>query len=55
MTLLQGPLVPKNSPLEEPMLEAFKILFESGRYEEIMTEYGLDDNMLEKPGVNMGS
>ncbi|GEB23694.1 ABC transporter substrate-binding protein [Brevibacterium aurantiacum] len=53
--ILQGGLVPKDSPLEETMLEAFKILFESGRYEEIMTEYGLEDNMLEKPGVNMGS
>ncbi|GAA1346091.1 ABC transporter substrate-binding protein [Arthrobacter roseus] len=53
--ILQGALVPKGSPLEDTMLEAFKILFDSGRYEEIMTEYGLEGNMIEAPGLNMGS
>lgn len=53
--ILQGGLVSKDSPLEEPVLEAFKTLFESGRYEEIMAEYGLDENMIDAPGINMGS
>lgn len=52
--ILQGALVPKGSELEDIMLEAFQILFESGRYEEIMTEYGLEGNMIDEPGLNMG-
>lgn len=52
--ILQGALVPADSPLADVMLGAFEVLFESGKYEEILAAYGLEGNMIDAPGLNMG-
>ena len=52
--LFQGAVVPKDSPLAEVLLEAFKTLHENGTYDAIMQKWGLDANKLETPGINMG-
>jgi polar amino acid transport system substrate-binding protein len=51
--IIQAAVVPVGSPLKEPLFGAFKILFETGRYAEIMQGYGLEENMIEEPGVNL--
>jgi polar amino acid transport system substrate-binding protein len=48
-----GALLPKNSPITKPLLDAFQLLFDNGEYEKIMKEWGLDREMIEKPGVNL--
>ena len=52
--LFQGAVVPKDSPLAEVLLEAFKTLRENGTYDAIMQKWGLDANKLETPGINVG-
>ena len=52
--LFQGAVVPKDSPLAEVLLEAFKTLHENGTYDAVMQKWGLDANKLETPGINMG-
>lgn len=52
--LYQGAVVPKDSELAEVLLVAFEGLYANGTYEAIMTKWGLEDNMLEAPGVNLG-
>jgi polar amino acid transport system substrate-binding protein len=52
--LYQGAVVPKDSPLAEVLLEAFKTLHENGTYDAVMQRWGLDANKLETPGINMG-
>ena len=50
----QGAVVPKDSPLGPVLLEAFEILMENGTYQEIMTRWGLEGNMTDAPGINLG-
>lgn len=50
----QGAVVPKDSPLGPVLLEAFEILMENGTYKEIMTKWGLEGNMTDAPGINLG-
>jgi polar amino acid transport system substrate-binding protein len=52
--LYQGAVVQKDSPLAEVLLEAFQILHENGTYDAVMRKWGLDGNMLDEPGVNLG-
>jgi polar amino acid transport system substrate-binding protein len=52
--LFQGAVVPKDSPLADVLLEAFKTLHENGTYNAIMQKWGLKANELETPGINMG-
>lgn len=52
--LFQGAIVPKDSELADVMLNAFEILFENGTYEEIMRNHGLEGNLLDAPGINLG-
>lgn len=52
--LFQGAIVPKDSELGDVLLEAMTILFENGTYEQIMKDHGLEGNMLDQPGVNLG-
>lgn len=52
--LFQGAVVPKESPLAGVLLEAFTILHENGTYDAIMTKWGLDQNSLKTPGINLG-
>lgn len=53
-SLVQGAVVPKGSPLAEILRDAFQILMDNGTYEEIMTEWGLENNMIDAPGINLG-
>ena len=48
-----GALLPKGSPLTRPLLDAFQVLFDNGTYRQILGEYGLDREMIEKPGVDL--
>ena len=52
--LFQGAVVPKDSPLADVLLEAFKTLHQNGTYNAIMEKWGLKANELETPGINMG-
>lgn len=51
--LYQGLLVPQDSPMAEMFLEAIEVLHENGTYEQIMTAWGLEGNMLDEPGINL--
>ena len=48
-----GALLHKGSALTQPLLDSFQILFDNGEYESIMKEFGLDREMIDKPGVNL--
>lgn len=51
--LYQGSVVGKDSPLGGVLLDAYKKLFENGTYALIMKKWGLDNNMLGTPGINL--
>jgi polar amino acid transport system substrate-binding protein len=51
--LFQGTVVPKDSPLGPVILEAYKKLYENGTYAAIMKKWGLANNMLKTPGINL--
>lgn len=51
--LFQGLLVPVDSPMADVFLEAIEVLHDNGTYEQIMTAWGLDGNMLDEPGINL--
>lgn len=51
--LYQGSVVGKDSPLGGVLLDAYKKLFENGTYALIMKKWGLDNNMLASPGLNL--
>lgn len=44
--------MPKDNDLSKAMLAAFEGIFENGEYERIMSEWKLDDVMVEKPVLN---
>ncbi|MFL2001462.1 transporter substrate-binding domain-containing protein [Microbacterium sp. A1-JK] len=44
--------LPKDSGLAEPMLAAFQAVFDSGEYEAIMAEYGIEDAAVPAPVLN---
>lgn len=48
-----GALLPKDSELSDPLLASFQVLFDNGDYEKIMTEYGLDREIIDQPGINL--
>jgi len=48
-----GALLPEGSDLTQPLLGAFQILFDNGEYETIMKNWGMDREMIEKPGINL--
>jgi polar amino acid transport system substrate-binding protein len=52
--LFQGALVPVGSPLADVLLAALKKLHANGSYDAIMTKWGLDQNKLATPGLNLG-
>ena len=52
--IYQGAVVPKGSPLGEVLRDSFKILMDNGTYAAIMKKWGLDNNMIDKPGINQG-
>ncbi|MHC1550491.1 ABC transporter substrate-binding protein [Phyllobacterium sp. K27] len=52
--LYQGAVVPKGSPLGPVLRDAIKVLMDNGTYAAIMKKWGLENNMLEEPGINLG-
>lgn len=52
--LYQGAVVPKGSPLGPVLLDAIKLLMSNGTYAAIMKKWGLENNMLKEPGINLG-
>lgn len=52
--LFQGALVPIGSPLAGVLLAAIEKLHANGAYDAIMAKWGLDQNKLAKPGLNLG-
>jgi polar amino acid transport system substrate-binding protein len=52
--IYQGAVVPKGSPLGEVLRDSFKILMDNGTYAAIMKKWGLENNMIDKPGINQG-
>lgn len=51
--LYQGTVVPKGSELTQVVLAGYQKLFENGTYAAIMKKWGLENNMLKAPGVNL--
>lgn len=52
--LYQGAVVPKGSPLAEIMRDGIKVLMDNGTYATIMKKWGLENNMIKEPGINLG-
>lgn len=53
-SLYQGAVVPKGSELGPVLLDAVKELQANGTYAVIMKKWGLENNMLAEPGINLG-
>lgn len=52
--LYQGAVVAKDSPLRDVLLKSIQKLIDNGTYGQIMKQWGLAANQLDKPGVNLG-
>jgi polar amino acid transport system substrate-binding protein len=52
--LFQGAVVPKGSPLGPLLQDAVKVLMDNGTYATIMKKWGLENNMIQEPGINLG-
>lgn len=52
--IYQGAVVKKDSPLGGVLLDSFKILITNGTYAQIMKKWGLENNMVDTPGINQG-
>jgi polar amino acid transport system substrate-binding protein len=52
--LYQGAVVPKGSPLGPLLLDTIKVLMDNGTYATIMKKWGLENNMIKEPGINLG-
>lgn len=52
--LYQGAVVPKGSPLAEVLRDGVQKLMDNGAYAAIMKKWGLEGNMIDKPGINLG-
>jgi polar amino acid transport system substrate-binding protein len=51
--LFQGAVVTKDSPLGEVLLASIKTLMKNGAYATIMKKWGLENNMISEPGINL--
>lgn len=51
--LYQGAVVPKGSALGPVLRDGIKILMDNGTYAAIMKKWGLENNMLKEPGINL--
>lgn len=49
----QGAIAPKGSDVSKAVLAAFQELFDNGTYAKIMKKWGIERNMLKKPGINL--
>jgi polar amino acid transport system substrate-binding protein len=52
--IYQGAVVPKGSPLGPLLRDGVKALIADGTYAAIMTKWGLQNNMIREPGINLG-
>ncbi|NYJ10860.1 polar amino acid transport system substrate-binding protein [Rhizobium leguminosarum] len=52
--LYQGAVVPKGSPLGPVLRDAVKLLMDNGTYAAIMKKWGLENNIIKEPGINLG-
>lgn len=52
--IFQGAVVPKGSELGPLLTDAIAELMENGAYEAIMRKWGLENNMIDAPGMNLG-
>jgi len=52
--IFQGAVVPKGSPLGPVLIDAIKELMANGTYATIMKKWGLENNMIKEPGMNLG-
>jgi len=52
--IFQGAVVPKGSPLGPLFVDAIKVLMDNGTYGAIMKKWGLENNMIKQPGLNLG-
>jgi polar amino acid transport system substrate-binding protein len=52
--LYQGAVVPKGSPLGPLLVDTIKVLMSNGTYAAIMKKWGLENNMIREPGINLG-
>ncbi|MNL83936.1 hypothetical protein D3C87_2117340 [compost metagenome] len=46
--------MPKGSPLGPIFVDAFKVMMADGTYAKIMKKWGLENNMIKEPGINLG-
>lgn len=53
--LYQGTVVPKGSALGAVILEGYQRLFDDGTYAAVMKRWGLERNMLPRPGLNLAT
>jgi len=51
--IYQGTLVPKDSAIRDVILAGYQKLFDNGTYAIIMKKWGLQDNMVAAPGINL--
>jgi polar amino acid transport system substrate-binding protein len=51
--LFQGAVVPKGSELGGVLKDAIKVLVDNGTYAAIMKKWGLENNKIEAPGINL--
>ncbi|SFJ60916.1 polar amino acid transport system substrate-binding protein [Bosea sp. OK403] len=51
--LFQGAVVPKGSELGGVLKDAIKVLIDNGTYAAIMKKWGLDNNKIDAPGINL--
>ena len=52
--IYQGAVVAKNSPLGPILRDAIGVLMNNGTYAAIMRKWGLQNNMITAPGMNLG-
>lgn len=52
--IYQGAVVPKGSPLGGILHDGLALLFKNGTYAAIMKKWGLENNMVKAPGINLG-
>ncbi len=51
--LYQGSVVPKDGELRDILLAVYQKLFDNGAYDAIMKKWGLENNRLKAPGINL--
>lgn len=50
---LPGVRAPKGSATSDVVMAVWQELFDNGKYAELMTKWGIADDMLDAPGLNM--